>query len=264
MSPETYDRRRFRTAAPYYAQYRLGYPQALIAKVIDLVGLEAGDTVLDLGCGPGTLAIPFAAHGMRVMAIDPEPEMLKAARQAAEEAGVDVDIREGSSFDMPSGIGPFRLVTMGRSFHWMERTATLTILDRLMTDDGAVAHFDDEHPKTVENRWRGLLRDLGNKYGREESPHVLDTARPEYRNHVSILLDSPFSRLEHYGVFARREITPDDIVGLAYSLSTSAPQRLGDRREEFERELRSGLALLSPEGRFTEIAEVSALIARRP
>lgn len=263
MPPETYDPRRFRTAAPYYARYRLGYPPELIAKVIELVGLERGDPVLDLGCGPGTLAVPFAAAGMRVTAIDPEPGMLKAAENAACEAGVVVDIREGSSFAMPARIGPFKLVTMGRSFHWMDRPATLANLDRLVTGKGAVAHFDDEHPKTSENRWRGLLRDLGNKYGRGESPHVMEASRPEYRNHVSVLLDSPFSRLEHYGVFVRREISADDIVGLAYSLSTTAPQKLGERKEEFEDELRAGLAEMSPDGRFTEIAELSALIGHR-
>jgi hypothetical protein len=79
-----------------------------------------------------------------------------------------------------------------------------------------------------------------------------------------MLLDSPFSVLESVGVIVRREITADEIVGLAYSLSVMAPQKLGDRAAAFEADLRRELAALSPEGRFSEIAELRALIARRP
>jgi ubiquinone/menaquinone biosynthesis C-methylase UbiE len=71
-----YEPRRFRTTVPFYERYRLGYPDRLIQRVIAFTGLEPGDAVLDLGTGPGLLAIPFAAAGMRVSAADPEPDML--------------------------------------------------------------------------------------------------------------------------------------------------------------------------------------------
>jgi SAM-dependent methyltransferase len=262
-TPDTYEPRRFRTTVPYYARYRLAYPRALVDRVIGILDMAPGDPVMDLGCGPGPLAILFAQAGMTVTAIDPEPDMLEAARAAAEEAGVAIDLRQGSSFDMPPGIGPFKLVTMGRSFHWMDREATLTALDSLVTPDGAVALFHDEHPATAENAWRRVLHDVANNYGRGESHHVKDRNSGGYRKHESVLFDSVFNRLEHAGIFLRRELTADDIVGLAYSLSTTAPQKLGDRAPAFEAELRGELAKLSPDGKFTEIAEMLALVARR-
>jgi SAM-dependent methyltransferase len=261
--PTTYDPRRFRTTVPYYARYRLAYPRALIDRVIQIVGLKPGDAVMDLGCGPGPLAVLFAEAGMAVTAIDPEPDMLDAARDAAREAGVTIDFRQGSSFDMPAGIGPFKLVTMGRSFHWMDREATLKVLDSLITPDGAIALTHDEHPATAENAWRRILHDVANRYGRGESHHVQARNTGDYRKHESVLFDSPFNRLEHAGIFIKRELTADDIVGLAYSLSTTAPQKLGERAAAFEAELRAELAALSPNGRFVEIAEMLALIARR-
>ena len=39
--------------------------------------------VLDLGCGPGTLAIPMAGFAGEVVAVDVEPEMLDQLRRAA-------------------------------------------------------------------------------------------------------------------------------------------------------------------------------------
>ena len=46
------------------------------------------ETLFDMGCGPGTLAIPFAKKGHEVFAADFSPEMLKHLMIRAEEAGV--------------------------------------------------------------------------------------------------------------------------------------------------------------------------------
>jgi ubiquinone/menaquinone biosynthesis C-methylase UbiE len=265
MSQDNYDPRRFQTTVPFYARYRLGYPDLLIQRVIERAGLNAADAVMDLGCGPGLLAIPFAKAGMAVTGVDPEPEMLAAAKEAAREAGVSIKLEQGSSFAMPPGIGPFKLVTMGRSFHWMDREATLKILDRLIVPGGAIALMHDLHTKTVENNWRRrVLHDIGAEFGRNEETHVRARASDDFPSHESILMNSAFAHLERVSVFIRVERTADDIVGLAFSLSTFAPQKLGARKDEFEAKLRESLAALSPDGRFTEIAEMTALIATRP
>lgn len=260
---QTYDPNRFQSTVPFYSRYRPPYPQRLIERVVAFLGLEPGDAVMDLGCGSGPLAVAFARLGLKVTGVDPEPAMLDAARAAAREAGVELDLRQGSSFDWPEAIGPFRMVTMGRAFHWMDRKATLEALDRLVTDDGAVVLFDDEHPRTVENRWRKELTELADRYGRGELSHIVERRSPDYRRHESFLLDSAFPVLDGMSVIARRELSADDVVGLAFSLSTCSLAKLGDRAAEFEAELRREMAVLSPEGRFTEIVEMEALVARR-
>lgn len=258
-----FEPRRFRTTAAYYARYRLGYPPELIARVAREGGLAPGDPVMDLGCGPGLLAIPFAVAGTRVTAIDPEPEMLAEARRAAVAAKVSVDFRQASSFDLPADLGPFKLVAMGRSFHWMDRAETLRVLDRLTLSDGALALFEDDHPATAENRWLRVLNEVGKRYGSDGSAHRAATRQADYRTHVSYLFDSVFSHIVRVGIVIRRMITADDIVGRAFSLSVLSKEVLGERAQAFEAELRGELATLAPEGRFTEIAELGALIARR-
>jgi len=218
---------------------------------------------MDLGCGPGLLAVPFARAGMDVTAVDPEPDMLEAVDTAARQAGVKLAPRQGSSFDLPQAGAPFRLVAMGRSFHWMDGSATIAALENRTAEDGALAFFDDDHPRTAENAWRFVLRDIANKFGRSQSFHLVQAHSPEFRSHHALLLDSAFCHLEAASAFVRREITADEVVGLAFSLSTTSPERLGDQAPAFEKELRGALAEISPEGRFTEIAELTALIAKR-
>lgn len=255
---------RFESTVPYYACYRLSYPARLIERVIALVGLQPGDAVLDLGTGPGLLAIPFAAAGLRVTAADPDPAMLEAAREAARAADVEMEFWHGGSDDLAPGMGPYRLVTMGRSFHWMDRAATLVMLDRLVRPDGAIALFHDDHPKTAENRWRDCVREVADRYGRAAQPHVAEHEAPDYRGHDSYLLDSAFSVLDGVSVVIRRSLTIDDIVGRAFSFSTCSLAQLGERAGAFEADLRDALAASSPSGEFTEIAELVARIARRP
>jgi SAM-dependent methyltransferase len=262
-SSQDFEPRRFQSTVPYYARYRLPYPDRLIRRVVALTGMQGGDRVLDLGCGPGLLAIPFAREGMAVTGVDPEPGMLQAAREEADKAGVAVDLLQGSSFDLPAGLGPFRLAAMGRSFHWMDREQTLGVLDSLVEPGGALALFEDRHPDTVENRWRRILLAVAERYGSGNAPHRKARNQADYRAHVAVLLESPFCVLDVAGVVVVRDMTVDDIVGLAYSTSVSAHQELGDRREAFEAELRKELMALSPDGRFREIAEVRALVARR-
>ena len=78
-----YEPRRFASTVAFYARYRLSYPRRLIARVVGLAGLKPGDSVLDLGTGTGMLAMAFAKLGMAVTAMDPEPDMLAAAGDAA-------------------------------------------------------------------------------------------------------------------------------------------------------------------------------------
>lgn len=251
---------RFQSTVPFYTRYRLAYPRRLIERVMELTGLTAGDAVLDLGTGPGLLALPFAAAGMRVTAADPEPTMLAAAGEAARAAGVTLTLWRGGSGDLTPGMGPFRLVTMGRSFHWMDRAATLTRLDGIIAPGGAIALFHDEHPKTAENRWLDAMQEVANRYGRGEEPVICERKSPEYRSHESFLLASRFNVLETAGVIVRKPISADEILGRALSMSTCSPEKLGERIGAFESDLRGALA---GSGHLTEIASLVALIARR-
>ena len=264
MDESLFQPRLFRSTVPYYARYRLGYPDSLIQQVIDRVGLQWGDMVLDLGCGPGLLAIPFAKAEMRVRAMDPEPDMIAAAKEAAQKAMVMIDLRLGSSFDLQESAGRFKLVAMGRSFHWMDRERTLAVLDQIVLPDGAVAIFTDHHPDTVENRWRDAVREVGARYGADYSTWRRRRRDPDYRSHESLLLDSPFGRVEEMSVFVRNKLSIDDIIGRALSLSATSPEKLGERRDAFEDDLRIELGRIAPDGIFTEVAQIGASVARRP
>jgi ubiquinone/menaquinone biosynthesis C-methylase UbiE len=258
-----YEPRRFASTVAYYERYRLGYPDRLIARVARLSGLGPGDPVLDLGAGTGMLAVQFARLGMAVTAMDPEPDMLAACEEASRTAGVTMTLRQGSSYDLTPDMGPFRLVVMGRSFHWMDRAATLAMLERIVSPDGGVAFFHDAHPPVPENAWFKVMREVQDRFGRSEETHVKER-RSGHSRYEPFLLASQFTQLDGLSVTIRQQLAVDDLVGRAFSMSTCSREKLGERAQAFAAALTTALRDLSPDGTFVEVAELVALLARRP
>ena len=264
IEPIPFQPHRFRHAAADYLQGRPPYSGQLIATVAQLCGLDGGGSLLDLGCGPGQLARAFRPHVANAVGIDPEPEMLALARQLTEAAGLAIAFHEGSSQDLAPGMGPYRLVTIGRAFHWMDRPETARRLDSLIEPGGALILFQDSHPKLPDNAWRAEYR------------AILDAATqvfqrqawrgPDWVPHEAVLLDSPFSTLRRISVVERRRTPGDALLHRALSMSSSTRDLLGPDGVE---RLRLDLATLvrsaaAEDGLVTEVVESVALIAQRP
>jgi len=205
IAPVPFQPRRFQSAAQHYLGGRPPYADRLIALVAEHCRLRRTDRLLDLGCGPGPLAIAFAPLVGSVLAIDPEPEMLRIAASAAAEAGVTVEFVAGSSYDLGTQLGRFRLVTIGRAFHWMDRVETLRRLAEIVEPDGAIALFGDDHPRVPDNRWQRDYKALIERYAEGDTVRA-QVKSPDWVPHEAVLLDSPFAALERISVIERRRI----------------------------------------------------------
>jgi SAM-dependent methyltransferase len=256
-----FDPRRFRSAAAYYVSGRLPYPSRLIRRVVDLCAVDGRCRVMDLGCGPGLLAVAFAPFAREVVAIDPEPEMLRIARERAAGAGVALTLVEGSSYDLRPDLGRFRLVTIGRAFHWMDRKETLQQLDSMIDPEGTVVLFGDHHRDLPDNRWNREYEALLDRYGPGARSAPWHT--PAWLCHEAVLLDSPFDLLEGVAVVERRQTLVEVFVDRALSRSSTSPDRLGSKVDTLMGEVRELMGRFARDGLVTEVVEYSALIARR-
>jgi SAM-dependent methyltransferase len=255
MTHAPFNPKRYASAAAHYESGRVPYAPALISRVAEVTGLGPRHCVLDLGCGPGPLARNFAPLVREVVAIDPSPEMLAEARALAGQAA-NIRFISGSSYDLDPALGRFRLVVMGRSFHWMDRVDALKRLDRMIEPGGAVVLFGDTAPAIPANAWRKVWNDIRGRYEPDTGPHDHD---PNWIRNEAILLASPFARLERFGVIERRAIDVETLVQRALSMGSTSPAHLGEDLPAMVAEIRAALADVRE-----EVVETYALVARRP
>ncbi len=264
MTTAPFEPERFEDAVPYYLKHRVRYSDQLIERLAIEASLSPSARVMDLGCGPGFIANAIAPFAHQVIGIDPNESMLAAAREEASSAGVsNVTYKLGSSFDLAFIDGPFQLVTMGRSFHWMDRAATLKVLDGLVAKHGLVALLWDRKPEAPENAWWETFKKICRAF--EPEGDVWKEHRDnDWEPHVSLLMRSAFSDVTHIGRYAHLSWTVDDLIGLALSHSGTTSRRLGNQQDAFKRAIREALEPLANGGRLTGLVEHAATLARRP
>lgn len=260
----------FTGTARWYARYRPAYPAAFFAHVIARFGLDGTGRLLDLGCGTGQLTLPLSGFVAEAVGMDPEPEMLAAAAAQAQAASVaNVHWVRGSDRDLDAlrgDLGAFRLVTIGRAFHWMDQDATLRTLDGMVTPGGGVVVMsDNDRIQHAEGEWQEAVRATIRRWLGPERRAGSGT-RPHGRAHdpfEEIFARSPFPALAMYHLTFTRQTTTDAIVGFLYSTSYCSHAILGDRQEPFEADVRRTLRALSPDDTFHEEATLDAWLAWR-
>jgi ubiquinone/menaquinone biosynthesis C-methylase UbiE len=258
------DPTRFTSAIPHYVSGRPAYSPRLVAKLARETGLGPHSRVLDLGCGPGSLTLLLAPHCGTTIGIDIDASMIATARAASAAAGVDVDWRVGNSFELDETLAPLDLVTIARAFHWMDRDATLQRLDGLISPGGAIALINTELSPVGGLNWHTAFEELRKAHGRFDDFYHWRKSK-DWEEHVSVLMRSPFSDVERISVYEKRTPSLDEVVARALSFSANTPSALGEEgHAAYETAMRERMLEISPDGRFPEIVETVAIIARRP
>lgn len=99
--------------------------------------VRSGGPVLELGVGTGRIAVPVALAGVRVVGVDSSEGMLVVARERAELAGVEIDLRYGDLRQPPvDEVFPLVIVPFRTMLHMQtdadRRVALRAVRERLV------------------------------------------------------------------------------------------------------------------------------------
>jgi SAM-dependent methyltransferase len=144
----------FNRMAEFYAA-RPAYPAALVDALAELAG-PVGSRVGDLGAGVGHLALPLAARGFDVVAIDAAQAMLDQLRAAAAARGVGVRAVHAAAEVLPLEPACLDLVVVADALHFLDAELTARQIARVLAPAGALALVTCELTPTP--FMRGLTR----------------------------------------------------------------------------------------------------------
>jgi SAM-dependent methyltransferase len=271
-----YDPTIYRGAAAHYRRGRPPYSPELEAVLAAELGLDGTGRLLDVGCGPGILAVRLAGLFTEVVGVDPDSDMLVEANKAAAEASVtNISFVQALAEDLPEAPpGPFRLVTFGQSFHWTDEQQVAEAVYDLLEPGGVLAlivHTVAGRPrppspgpppiphdeiKALVEKYLGSTRRAG------------QGTRPE-RTHrfEDVLVRTRFGQPRAVFAPGRADLIRDhkSVLSGYFSLASSAPHLHGGRLDDFAREVTELLAARSPGGVFWDWpGDTEVVLAQKP
>jgi SAM-dependent methyltransferase len=105
----------FAVGADAYDRFMGRYSTPLAPLFADFAGVAAGQSVLDVGCGPGALTGELVRRAGTVAAVDPSPTFVEAARSR----NPDVDVREAAAERLPFDDAEFDAALAQLVVHFM-------------------------------------------------------------------------------------------------------------------------------------------------
>ncbi len=129
-----------------------GQEKAFRKNIIRSASIPAGATVLDVGCGTGTLALlakEEAGEQGKVFGIDAAPEMIEVARQKSHQQNCDVTFRQAVIEALPFEDSTFDIVLSSLMFHHLPddlKKQGLTEIYRVLKPEGRLLIVDMSRP----------------------------------------------------------------------------------------------------------------------
>jgi ubiquinone/menaquinone biosynthesis C-methylase UbiE len=249
----------------FYHRYRHGYPAAVIDILVDAFQLNLQDLVVDVGCGTGQLTLPIAEKVRGVVGVDPEPDMLRRARKAADDANVsNVTWLLGADTDLPAvgriiGEGCIAAVTVGQALHWMQQDQLFRSAASLVRAGGGVAVVTNGAPLWLQDSdWSRALRGWLERWLGEKLTFACGTDEQSQRRYHRAMTQAGFE-VGSTSVDYEVALTLDQIVGGILSALPVNRLPAPDARPGFAQQIS---VALGPDRCFSERVRVAILAGR--
>ena len=259
----------YQGTAGYYDRYRLPYPEAMIAQLIQRAAVSGDGRLLDLACGTGQLAFPLRRWFSEVWAVDREPDMVRVVQAKAEALGAG-NIRPVVADAETLGAQPdsFELAVIGNAFHRLDRDLVAARLQRWLRPGGCVALCWSHGPHEGGEEWqRALAATLARWRAAlgvaDRVPVNWDEPR-RLRPDRQVLADAGFAVAGHQEFAVEHRWRLPELAGFIRSTSFLPAAVLGDQVAAFDADLEAALGPFAEDGAIAETVGFACELARKP
>jgi SAM-dependent methyltransferase len=233
----------FGEAVEQYASARPGYPEAMIDDILEYA--DPVSEILEVGAGTGKATVAFAARGIALTCIEPDPRMAeRLAQECARFPQVTIEVTRLENYSRPVA---FDALIAAQSWHWVEASRRWDLAHEAVRTGGTIALFWNKYIVADHDR-RNQLVDIDKRYGvdygangvtveENEGEIDLEEGWPAY----DLATDSRFEDLVSRRY--RRVLEYDNATYVDLLASTSAYRLLDPtNREQLFDDVRSALA----------------------
>jgi SAM-dependent methyltransferase len=207
----------FGNVAETYDRVRPPYSRLLLDRAEELLELDAGSRVLDLGAGTGRVTRELARRFADVVAVEPDERM----------RALNSDALAGSAEAIPLEDGSVDAVFVGEAFHWFDPAAAIPEIARVLRPRGGLAilwtHWWETEPPLPEE----VLAPLREPYEQSKSQR-----RPPWRDAFD---GSPFEPLQVEHDTDEITVDADELLTLYSTVSAFASLPVDEREALFDR-----------------------------
>jgi SAM-dependent methyltransferase len=252
------------TAADY-DRFRLPYAPSLVDLVRAELALNGTGLLVDLGAGTGQVAGALRSFVERVVAVDPEPDMVEygSTRTAREDDGVEWRLARAEDVEFPSG--SVDVLASGNAFHRFNRPVVVANATRWLSADGAIVLLWSDGALGRDEPWQLELSRVIDEWLERSGAGARIPAgweRNEFADEI-VLREAGFDRQVLHSVTVRQAWTVETIVGFLHATSFASRAALQEHVDAFDADIRDVLLSVDPSGTFSQDVTFGARIARR-
>ena len=177
--------RSYEGASERYERGRPSYPEAAVALLGDVLGLEPGVVAVELGAGTGKLTRLLVPSGARLVAVEP----VAAMRRRLQEAVPSATPVGGVAESLPFAGASVGAVVAAQSFHWFRSAEAANEAGSVLWPGGRVGLVWNIRDDTVE--WVRALNELVDRHEGEVPRFRTGAWRAPFVDD-----DGPFTALE--------------------------------------------------------------------
>jgi SAM-dependent methyltransferase len=233
----------FGEAVDQYASARPGYPEEMVDDVLEYA--DPVMEILEVGAGTGKATISFAARGVAMTCLEPDPRMAeRLAQETSAFSQVTIEVARLENYSRPVA---FDALIAAQSWHWVDSSRRWDLAHEAVRTGGTIALFWNKYIVADLDR-RDQLAAIDQHYGvdyqangvtieENEGEIELEEGWPAY----DLAADSRFEDLVSRRY--RRVLEYDNSTYVDLLASTSAYRLLDDAsREQLFEQVRVVLA----------------------
>ena len=233
----------FGEAVDQYAKARPGYPAAMIDDVLEYADPVA--EILEVGAGTGKATVDFAARGVALTCLEPDPRMAtRLAQECSAFPQVTIEVTRLENYARPLA---FDALIAAQSWHWVDPSRRWELAHEAVRTGGTLALFWNIYIVADPDR-RVALAEIDARYGVDYSANGVSVEELEGEIEIEegwpaydLAGDSRFEDLVSRRYHRVLEYDADTYVDL---LDSTSAYRLLDptMREQLFEEVRTVLA----------------------